>query len=80
MENLQIVPLDDEQDGNYGNDDDLPSPGNEKIRVAKFDYSYENYFKVMNKILKISGEDDSSQFEFNQSEIQRMSSSVEFIR
>ena len=70
MENLQIVPLDDEQD-------DLPSPGNENIRVAKFDYSYENYFKVMNKMLKISGEDD---FEFNQSEIQRMSSSVEFIR
>ncbi|GKA37749.1 hypothetical protein Tco_0724314 [Tanacetum coccineum] len=75
MENLEIVPLDD------GNNDDLPSPGNE-IRVAKFDYSLENYFKVMNKMLKISGEEyDSSQFYLNQSEIiQRMSSSAEFIR
>nr|GEU38693.1 AT hook, DNA-binding motif-containing protein [Tanacetum cinerariifolium] len=75
MENLEIVPLDD------GNNDDLPSPGNE-IRVAKFDYSFENYFKVMNKMLKISGEEyDSSQFYLNQSEIiQRMSSSAEFIR
>ncbi|PWA44179.1 AT hook, DNA-binding motif-containing protein [Artemisia annua] len=76
MENLQIVPLDD---GN-NDDEDLPSPGNEKIRVAKFDYSYENYFKVMNKMLEISGEDVSSQFELNQSEFQRMSSSLEFIR
>lgn len=56
-----------------GDDDALP-PG---IRVSKFDHSVENHFKLMDKFAVISGESES---EFEQTEIQRLSSSVTFLR
>lgn len=68
---MQLVLVD--QDGD-GNDDEALPPG---ISVANFDYSIENHLKAMNKILELSGESD---FEYDQSEIQRMSSSVSFLR
>ncbi|XP_076956484.1 uncharacterized protein LOC143631685 isoform X2 [Bidens hawaiensis] len=55
-----------------GDDDALP-PG---IRVSKFDHSVENHFKLMDKFAVISGESES---EFEQTEIQRLSSSVTFL-
>lgn len=69
--NMQIVLVD--QDGD-GNDDEGLPPG---ISVANFDHSVENHLKALNKILELSGE---SKFEYDQSEIQRMSSSVTFLR
>ena len=69
--NMQVVLVDQDGDGNDG--DGLP-PG---ISVANFDYSVENHLKAMDKILELSGE---SKFDYDQSEIQRMSSSVTFLR
>ncbi|KVI07947.1 uncharacterized protein LOC112515196 isoform X2 [Cynara cardunculus var. scolymus] len=68
--NMQIVLVD--QDGDVNDDEGLP-PG---ISVANFDYSVENHLKAMDKILEFSGE---SKFEYDQSEIQRMTSSVTFL-
>lgn len=48
-----------------------------EIRVSEFDYSAENYFKVVDKIAMLSGE---SELEYEQTEIQRLSSSVTFLR
>ncbi|KAJ9542634.1 hypothetical protein OSB04_029140 [Centaurea solstitialis] len=69
--NMQVVLVD--QDGD-GNDDKGLPPG---ISVANFDYSVKKHLKAMDKILELSGE---SKFEYDQSEIQRMSSSVTFLR
>ncbi|KAI3683867.1 hypothetical protein L1987_84382 [Smallanthus sonchifolius] len=59
-------------DGDGDDDEDLP-PG---IRVLEFDYSVENYFKVVDKIAMLYGE---SELEYEQIEIQRLSSSVTFL-
>ncbi|KAI3677210.1 hypothetical protein L1987_86833 [Smallanthus sonchifolius] len=58
-------------DGNYN--EALP-PG---FSVSKFDFSIENHFKAMDTIAMCSGE---SEFEYEQSEIQRLCSSVTFLR
>ncbi|KAL8204972.1 hypothetical protein R6Q57_010595 [Mikania cordata] len=47
-----------------------------EIKFSKFDYSVENYFKLMDKITMLSGE---SEFEYEQTEIQRLTSSVTFL-
>nr|GEZ49719.1 hypothetical protein [Tanacetum cinerariifolium] len=50
---------------------------NEGVPVSKFDYSVENHFKAMDKIGLI---DDESLIEYDETEIQRLSSSVTFLR
>lgn len=76
--NLQLVSIEEQRDS-YGNcrdhesDDEALPPG---ISVAQFDYSIENHLKVINEILKLSGE---SEFQLDQTEIKRISSSTSFI-
>lgn len=67
---LQLVPM---ADGD-GDDSEALPPG---VSVSKFDFSVENHFKVMDEIAMCSGE---SQIEYQQDEIQRLSSSVTFLR
>ncbi|XP_071701635.1 uncharacterized protein [Rutidosis leptorrhynchoides] len=75
---LQVVPI-EEQRYSYDNRPDHESDGEvlpPGISVTKFDNSIENYFKVMNKMLELSGE---TEFELDQNEINRISSSTSFI-
>lgn len=47
------------------------------ITVSLFDYSVDNHFKAMDMISKLCGE---VEFQFDPSEIQRLSSSITFLR
>ena len=53
--------------------------GGPSVRVSKFDYSVENHLNAMDRISELCGEatEDNA---FDQSEIQRFSSSVTFLR
>ncbi|KAK1426015.1 hypothetical protein QVD17_14682 [Tagetes erecta] len=57
-----------------GDDNEALPPG---VSVSKFDFSVENHFKVMDEIATCSGE---SEIEYEQTEVQRLSSSVTFLR
>lgn len=57
----------------------IPNDGSDpRVKISLFDYSAENFFKTMDIIDKLCGEEEDSSFE--QSEIQRLSSSVTFLR
>ena len=49
------------------------------VRIALFDFSVENFFRVMETIVRLCGKEEDGAA-IDQSEIQRMSSSVTFLR
>lgn len=57
-------------------ENDTPAPVPE-IEVSVFDHSAENHFKAMDKIAGLCGE---SELQFDQKELQRLSSSITFLR
>ncbi|CAL0299349.1 unnamed protein product [Lupinus luteus] len=66
---------DDDAVGVGDGDGDAGSGG---VRTSLFDYSVDNYFHYMDTIARLCGENEDVDFE--QSEIQRISSSVTFLR
>ena len=51
----------------------------DKVTVSKFDYCVDNYFKAIETISKLCGEDDED-YALQQTEIQRLSASLTFLR
>ena len=47
--------------------------------VSEFDYCVDNYFKAIETISKLCGEDDED-YALQQTEIQRLSASLTFLR
>ncbi|XP_019427890.1 PREDICTED: uncharacterized protein LOC109336019 isoform X2 [Lupinus angustifolius] len=66
---------DDDAVGVDDGDGDASSGG---VRISQFDYSVDNYFHYLDTIARLCGENEDEDFE--QSEIQRISSSVTFLR
>lgn len=57
----------------------IPNDGTDhRVKISLFDYSVSNFFKAMDTIDKLCGEEEDLLLE--QSEIQRLSSSVTFLR
>uniref|UniRef100_A0A2P2K020 Uncharacterized protein MANES_13G012000 n=1 Tax=Rhizophora mucronata TaxID=61149 RepID=A0A2P2K020_RHIMU len=50
------------------------------VRVSLFDDSVENHFKAMDKISRFCGEAESESVHLDEAEIQRLSSSITFLR
>nr|XP_043610155.1 uncharacterized protein LOC122581903 [Erigeron canadensis] len=74
--NLQLVTVTD----NYNNNNNFnnePAVPPEEIRVSKFDYSIDNHFKYIDQISILSGE---SEMQYQETELQRLNSSVTFLR
>ena len=51
----------------------------DRVMVSKFDYCVDNYFKAIETISKLCGEDDED-YALQQTEIQRLSASLTFLR
>ena len=52
----------------------------DRVTVSKFDYCVGNYFRAIETISKLCGEDDEDYYALQQTEIQRLSSSLTFLR
>ncbi|TKY53068.1 General transcription factor 3C polypeptide 2 [Spatholobus suberectus] len=50
------------------------------VRISLFDFSVENFFRDMDTIARLCGKEEEHHAAFDQSDIQRMSSSVTFLR
>ena len=51
----------------------------DRVMVSEFDYCVDNYFKAIETISKLCGEDDED-YALQQTEIQRLSASLTFLR
>nr|XP_043610725.1 uncharacterized protein LOC122582402 [Erigeron canadensis] len=74
--NLQLVTVTD-GNNNFNNEPDSAAVPPEEIRVSKFDYSIDNHFKYIDQISILSGE---SEIQYQETELQRLNSSVTFLR
>ena len=52
----------------------------DRVTVSKFDYCVDNYFRAIKTISKLCGEDDEDYYALQQTKIQRLSSSLTFLR
>ncbi|XP_030958025.1 uncharacterized protein LOC115980000 [Quercus lobata] len=52
----------------------------DRVTVSKFDNCVGNYFRANETISKLRGEDDEDYYALQQTEIQRLSSSLTFLR
>ena len=52
----------------------------DRVTVSKFDYCVGNYYRAIETISKLCGEDDEDYYALQQTKIQRLSSSLAFLR
>ena len=67
---------------NYKKKDAPPSDcnGDRVVTVSEFDYCVDNHFRAIETISKLCGEDDEDYYALQQTEIQRLSSSLTFLK
>ena len=54
--------------------------GDRVVTVSEFDYCVDNHFRAIETISKLCGEDDEDYYALQQTKIQRLSSSLAFLR
>ena len=52
----------------------------DRVTVSEFDYCVDNYFRAIETISKLCGEDDEDYYALQQTEIQHLSSSLTFLK
>ena len=52
----------------------------DRVTVSEFDYCVDNYFRAIETISKLYGKDDEDYYALQQTEIQRLSFSLTFLR